>query len=127
MASDYIIGVGDTTIEATSVVNSVAIYNITVDVIRVTKATTARGQTETPVTIVNDMPCHIKWTSGRERMMFHKETHFLDAVLHCRVPAGVTIVVTDKIIYNSKYYEIVDLYDLNNLGKLLVITIKKIK
>ena len=126
MPSDYLIGVGDTTIEATSVVNSVAVYNVTVDVIRNTVVVGARGNANTPVTIVNDMPCTIKWTSGREKMLFNKKTHLLDAVLRCRVPAGVTIVVSDIIEYDSKQYEIVDVVDFNNLGKILVIGLRKV-
>ena len=123
----YSIQVGDTEIEVTSVVNSVAVYNITVDVIRNTVVVGARGNAKTPVVIVNDMPCTIKWTTGREKMLFKKKTHFLDAVLRCRVPAGVTIVNTDIIEYNSKQYEIVDVVDFNNLGKILVIGLRKVE
>lgn len=123
----YPIQVGSTEIAVTSVVNAVKIYNITVDVIRNAISVGARGNTLTPTTIVNDMPCTIKWTSGKERMMFAKKTHFLDAVLRCRVPAGVTIVNTDIIEYNSKQYEVVDVVDFRNLGTLLVIGIRKVK
>lgn len=127
MANDYSISVGDTAIEVTSVVNHVAVYNCIVDVIRNTVVGGARGNTINPVTIVNDMPCTIKWTSGKEKMLFKKKTHFLDAVLRCRVPAGVTIVNTDIIEYNSKQYEIVDVVDFRNLGKILVIGLRKVE
>ena len=123
----YNIQVGDTTIEATYVVNNVAVYNITVDVIRNAISVGARGNTLTPSTIVNDMPCTIKWTSGKEKMLFKKKTHFLDAILRCQVPAGVTIVESDIISYDSKDYEIVDVIDVNNLGKILKIGLRKIK
>jgi len=126
MANDYLIGVGDTTIEASSVVNSVAIHNCIVDVIRNTIVTGALGNAKTPVTIVNSMPCTIKWTSGREKMLFQKKTHLLDAVLRCRVPAGVTIVESDVISYNGKEYEITDVQDVNNLGKILLISLRKV-
>lgn len=122
----YPIQVGDTKIGITSVANAVKIYNITVDVIRNTFVAGARGNTPTPETVVANMPCTIKWTSGKEKMMFKKKTHFLDAVLRCRVPAGVTIVETDIIKYNSKEYEIVDVLDWRNLGKLLVIGLRKV-
>ncbi len=126
MPSDYQIQVGDTEIAITSATNAVGIYNITVDVIRNAISVGSRGNTLTPVTIVNDMPCTIKWTSGKEKMLFKKKTHFLDAVLRCRVPAGVTIVETDIIEYNSKQYEIVDVVDWRNLGTLLVIGLRKV-
>ncbi len=121
------IQIGDTKIDITSVANAVAIYNITVDVIRNATTVTSLGNTLTPTTIVNDMPCAIKWTSGKERMMFTKQTHFLDAVLRCRVPAGVTIVGSDIIEYSGKRYEIVDVVAFRNLGTLLVIGLRKVE
>lgn len=126
MANDYSIQIGDTPIEMAQVVNSVGVYNVTVDVIRNTVVVGARGNSITPVTIVNDMPCTIKWTSGREKMLFNKKTHILDAVLRCRVPAGVAIVESDIISYNSEQYEIVDVVDFRNLGTLLVIGLRKV-
>lgn len=123
----YQIQVGDTTIDVTSVANGVAIYNVTVGVTRNAITVTSRGNTPTPTTIVNDLPCTIKWTSGKEKMLFNKKTHLLDAVLRCRVPVGVTIVETDIIEYNSEQYEIVDVVDFNNLGTLLVIGLRKVE
>ncbi len=118
--------IGDTEIGVTSVVNSVSVYNISCNVIRDTKVNSSEGQSVTPVIIVTAMPCHIKWLSGREQVLFNKQTHVLDAILHCRVPAGVTIVNTDRIYYNGKYYNIVDVRDFRNLGVLLEIALRKV-
>ena len=126
MSENFDIQVGDTKIAVTYSSSSVAVYNVTVNVVRMTKENTALGITETPVTIVTSMPCDIRWKTGKEKILFDKETHLLDAVLRCRVPDGVTIVNTDLIYYNSERYEIVDVVDVNNLGVLLVIGIKKI-
>lgn len=123
----YNIQVGDTAIDCTSFSNSVAVYNITVDVVRDSKTNTSTGIEITPVTIVTSMPGHIQWISGKEKVLFNKDTHYLDAILHCRVPAGVTIVTSDKIYYGSKYYHIVDVEDFRNLGVLLRIAIKKVE
>lgn len=122
----YTMNVGGVEIAVTSVTNAVGVYNITVDVIRNAISVGARGNSPTPTTIVNDMPCMIKWTSGREKMLFNKKTHLLDAVLRCRVPVGVTIVETDIVEYNSEQYEIVDVVDYRNLGVLLVIGLRKV-
>lgn len=127
MAKDYIISAGDTEIELTKVVNSVSVYNIYCNVVRMTKVNSAMGVGETPVTIVTNLPCHIKWLKGREKILFKKETHLLDAILHCRVPGGVTIKTTDQIYYNDEYYDIVDIIDFRNLGILLEIAIRKVK
>ncbi len=126
MASDYTITVGDTSIEATSVVNSVEVYNLTCNVVRDTKTNTALGVGKAPTTIVTAMPCSIKWLSGKESLKFNKVTHVLDGVLSCRVPAGVTILNTDKIYYNGADYEIGNVEDINNLGKTLKILLKKV-
>ncbi len=122
----YTMNVNGVEIAVTSVVNSVDVYNITVDVIRETISVGSRGNSLTPTTIVNDMLCAIKWTTGKEKMLFNKRTHFLDAVLRCRVPAGVTIVETDIIEYKNEQYKIVDVVDFRNLGTLLVIGLEKV-
>lgn len=123
--SDYIIQVGDTEIAATSSTPGVAAYNLTCDVIRRTKTNTARGVTETTVAVVSAMPCGIKWLTGKELLKFNKETHVLDAVLSCRVPAGVVITVADRILCDGTTYEITNVEDVNNLGTLLRIGIAK--
>lgn len=127
MANDYSIHIGETDISLSYVTNAVSVYNITVDIVRMTKTVTARGNTETPVTLVNLMPCHIKWKNGTEKALHKKKSYFIDAILHCQVPVGATIVTSDKVYYNSEYYEIVFINDLKNLGVLLTIGIKKIK
>ncbi len=125
--TDYSIQVGDTSIELTGTTNSVAVYNLTADVIRDTKVNSSEGVAVTPVVLVNDMLCAIKWLSGRESLLFNKQTHMLDGILKCRVPAGVTVTNTDRILYNSEYYDIVDVLDVNNLGVLLEIALRKVK
>jgi len=124
---DYTITVGDSSIDVTYVTNSVAIYNCLVDVVRSTKVNGPGGITPNTSTIVTNMPCNIKWLSGKESIKFNKQAHTLDGILSCRVPVGVTIKNTDKIIYNGVNYEIVNVEDVSNLGLLLNISIKKIK
>lgn len=120
------ISVGSTVIEATSTTCKLQVYNCLVSFIRMTILPGALGNAEVPTTLVTLMS-HIKWTSGSERIMFNKETHYLDAILRCRKPAGITIKTTDKMIYNGETYEIVGPYDPHNLGTLLVMGLKKIK
>lgn len=115
------------TIVASSTSNRLQVYNCLVDVIRVTKSVTGTGNPESLATLVANMPCHIKWTSGRERMLHSKTTHFIDATLHCRKIVGTPITNKDRILYKGKYYEITDVQDFRNLGKLLVISLSKIE
>lgn len=122
--SNYDLIVGGTVIAVTSSSPGVAAYNLTVDVVRVTPTRTARGQTESTAVIVADMPCGIRWLKGKEAIEFNKDTHTLDGILHCRVPA-VTIIVQDRIVYSGDTYEITNILDVNNLGTLLELSIKK--
>ena len=117
--------VGDCEITATSSLPGVAAYNLTVNVVRVTSTRTSEGQTEVPATIVTNMPGHIMWLKGKEAIKFNKETHTLDGILKCRVPAGVTIVESDRIVYGGDTYRITNVYNVNNLGVLLEIAIIK--
>lgn len=123
----FTIHVNSTTIEASGTTNALAIHNCLVDVIRVTRTVQALGNPESLATLISNMPCHIKWTSGKERMLHDKTTHFLDATLHCRVQAGITITTKDRILYKTQYYEITDVQDFRNLGRLLVIGLRKIE
>jgi len=108
-------------------VNGVAVYNLTCNVVRMTKNNTALGVTEVPVIVGTAMPCSIKWLSIKESLKFNKETSVLDAILNCRVPAGVTITNIDKVVYNGEYYEITSVEDVNNLGVLLKLGLRRIK
>lgn len=121
--SGFGIQVGGTTITATGTVNALKVYNVLVDVARVTKTATATGNTESEVVLHANMLAAIKWKSGGERILFNKETHYLDAIMKCRY---CDITTDDHVVYAGKTYKIVDLYDLNNLHKLLVIALRKI-
>lgn len=128
MADSKAIFINGVDIGMSGPINHVSVYNLTVDVVRMTKVNSSEGQSETPVTLVNLMPCSIKWMRGKEKILFNKETYLLDAILSCQKPVGVTIASTDKVLYNSEYYEIVaPPLDINNLGVLLEIAIKKVK
>lgn len=120
----FSIHVNSKTFTATSTYNRLKVYNCLVDVIRDTKTTGGMGTGKTPVTLYANMQCTIKWKSGGEKILFNKTTHYLDAILRCRM-AGIT--TKDRIVYKGKSYEIVDLYDYNNLGRRLVIGLRKIE
>lgn len=120
------IQIGDTKIDITSVTNSVAIYNVTVDVVRNAIVVGALGNAKTPSTIVTNMLCDIRWLSMKEKNFFKKKTPFIDAILHCRIPAGVTIVESDVISYNGKQYEIIGVENVRNLNVLLKIGLRKV-
>lgn len=124
--SDYKIIANDTDIDVSYNEPSISAYNLTADVIRMTETITAHGQTEVAVTLVNLMPCSIDWKNITEKTKFNKQTLYIDGILNCRKPSD-TILPSDKIYYNSEYYEIAGIMDVNNLGVLLQIAIRKVK
>lgn len=115
------------TIIATSFTPSVAVYNILVNVVRVTKVSGALGSAESEADLVTNMSARIRWARGKEKLQFNKQTYYRDATLHCRKPAGVTITTKDRISYNGESFEIVDVRDFRNLGRLLSIELKRLE
>jgi len=125
--SGFIIQVNSTAIEVTGTTNSLQVYNCFVNVVRVARTNTAAGITEVETDVVTNMPCRIRWHTGKERMQFDKQTYYRDATLHCRIPAGISITNKDRISYKGETFEIVDVQDFRNLGRLLKIGLKRIK
>lgn len=118
--------INDTTIAITSHSPALQIYNVVVDVIRLTKVSTSTGIESSETVVVSNMPCEIRWKTGRERILFDKMSYFRDATLKCRVQ-GATISTNDIIRYAGLDYEIVSVIDLRNLHKLLAIDIRRVQ
>ena len=119
--------INNTIIDVTAHNPALRIYNVVVDVLRPVKVVTSTGVAESTITLVSNLMCAIRWKSGSERILFDKITHYLDATLRCRRPAGVTLTTDDRIRHDSKDYEIVDIVDVNNLGRLLKMSIRKVE
>ncbi len=101
------------------------LYNKTIDIIRIVRATDSMGGfTETESVLHNNLPCRINWSKGSEKIMFDKITYYRDAKLYCSV---VDITTKDRIRYNSQDYEIVGLSDVDEVGKFLTIEIRRIE
>lgn len=118
--------INDTTISITGHTPRLQIYNCLVDVVRPVKVATSTGAVESTVTLATNLMCAIRWKMGSEKILFAKETHFLDAVLTCRVIAGVTVKTSDRIVYKGGVFEIVDVTDINNLGRRLRIALRRL-
>ena len=81
------------------------LYNSKVDVLRMTRTSDSMGGwTEVEVIVFNDMACRINWLKTSEKTFFDKETAIIDAKLYCAV---VAILAGDRIVYNSKTYEVI--------------------
>ncbi len=119
--------INGTTIAITAHNPSLQIYNVVVDVVRPVRVTTSTGISESTSTLISNLPCAIEWKNENERILFDKETYFLDAVLTCRNVAGVTVKTSDRVVYRSDVFEIVGVIDIDNLGRRLRIALRRIK
>ena len=119
--------INDTTIALVAHDPSLRIYNVLVDVVRPVKISSPTGIVESTTVLVSNMSAAIKWKSSEEKILFDKESYFLDAVMSCRVPAGVIILSTDRIVHQGITYEIVaPPTNVNNLGTLLRIALRRV-
>ena len=118
--------INDTTISIAGHNPGLKIYNVVVDIIRIVKVVTTTGVQESTETLASSWSCAIKWKMGSEKILFDKETYFLDAVLTCRVIGDVTVTTDDRIVHDGNVFEIVGLIDINNLGRRLKIAIRRL-
>ena len=98
------------------------LFNKRVNILRVTKTAGALGGwTEVKTVLHLNLPCRINWKRGQEKIFNSKGTYFRDAKLYCFV---VDVTVKDIVLYNGTEYEIVDVNDVDELGKYLVLDLK---
>lgn len=120
----FTLNINGTEIQVDSVSENPSVYNVIVDVIRITKTITSGGQSEAEVVAVNDLSAHIKWLNSTTKMLFNKQTWVLDAIMNCRT---ADILITDRIRYDGDDFEIVDIIDVNNLGVLMKVALKRVE
>jgi len=99
--------------------------NSKVNILRIAKASNGMGGwTEAENVSHNNLPCRIVWKKGSEKIQFSKDTHYRDAKLFCRI---VDVTTRDRVVYESKKYEIVDVSNPDNKNKRLVLDLKLIE
>jgi len=99
-------------------------FNSKVDILRVTRARDDYGGfKETESIVYQDLPCRINWTRGSERIQFDKTTYYRDAKLYTRY---MEVLTGDRVKYQNVTYEIVDIEDVDNLHRLLVLDLRLI-
>jgi len=67
-----------------------------------------------------DLPCRIQWSSGREKMMFDKKTWYRDGKVFCQVK---DITVEERVKYGGKTYQVVNVIDVDQAGKFMILDI----
>ena len=102
------------------------LFNKKVSFIRKTKiADGLGGFTEADTTLHSDVPCRINWLSGTKKIIdLEKKKYYRDAKLYCRVLADV--LKTDLVVYSGTQYEIVDVANVDEADRYLIVEIKLI-
>jgi len=99
-------------------------FNSKVNILRITNTPSAMGQTEVANVLHNNLPCRINWKRGSEKIFFAKNSYFRDGKLYCRV---VDVTVKDRVQYKSKIYQIVDVNNVDEVNRFLVLDLKLIE
>ena len=100
-----------------------SLLNKKINILRITKSAGALGGfTEVKTVLHLNLPCRINWKRGQEKIFNSKGTYFRDAKLYCNV---VDITVKDIVVYKGKEYEIVDVSNVDELDKHLVLDLKR--
>lgn len=101
-----------------------SLLNKKVNILRITSTTGAMGQTEVSNVLHRDLPCRINWKTGSKRIFFNKETYFRDARLYCSV---IDVTVKDRVQYGTRTYQIVDVADVDEAGRLMTLDLKLVE
>jgi len=98
------------------------LYNSKIDVYRTDKISDGMGSWYTTENLVyENLPCRINWVKGAEKIQFDKNTYYRDGKVYCR-PVEIT---TDYCIkYNGVTYDVVNVSNVDNMNRLLVLEIK---
>lgn len=104
-------------------------FNAKVNILRVNKSEAGAagalgGWTEANAVLHKNLPCRINWKRGSEKIWTGKNTYFRDAKLYCRV---VDVTVEDKVQYGNTIYSIVDVNNIDEAGRFLVLDLKLMK
>lgn len=98
------------------------LFNTKVDIIRFTKASDGMGGgVEAEGVLHSNLPCRINWVRGSEKIFTSKDTWFRDAKLYCGI---IDITTKDRVLYSGDYYEIVNVSNVDNANKYLIVEIK---
>lgn len=101
-----------------------SLFNKKVNILRITSSPEAMGQTEVANVLHNGLPCRFNWKRGSEKIFFGKNSYFRDGKLFCRV---VDITNKDRVQYNGTIYEIVDVSNTDEDGRLMVLDLKLVQ
>lgn len=82
------------------------------------------GYVETWGTIHADVACRINWLRGSEKIFFNKVSYFRDAKVYCHV---LDVNSRDRIEYSGEDYEIVNVVNVDQINRFMVLEIKRIE
>jgi head-tail adaptor len=76
---------------------------------------------------IASLPCCIQWLSGSERTYIDKETYIRDGIVYCDYSTAASAIEPKnyRVLYGSKYYDIVDVENPDQLNQHIAISIKR--
>ena len=98
-------------------------FNAKVNVIRFSKVSDGLGGWQEAETVLHqNLPCRINWVRGSERIQFDREAYYQDAKMYCRV---VDITTRDRVDYAGVTFEIVNVSNVDEMGRYLIIDLRR--
>ena len=98
------------------------LFNCKVDIVRFTKVQDSMGGwSEAEGMLYQSLPCRINWSRGAEKIQFDKNTYYRDGKLYCH---SIDVTVKDRVKYNGITYDIVDVNNVDEMNRYLILDIK---
>lgn len=100
-------------------------YNLKIDILCISRESDGMGGwTEAPAIIHQDVPCRINWSRGSEKIFFDKNTYFRDGKVYCGV---INADVKNIVQYNGVNYEIVNISNVDEMNRYMILEIRLIQ
>jgi len=100
------------------------LFNIKMNVERPTEVADDYGTVTTTWAMLHyQQPCRVNWLKGDEKVFTDRKSHFRDAKVYCDV---IDIVVKDRITIGGNVFEVIEVANIDNVGKFLTIFLEKI-
>ncbi|MBA7705058.1 hypothetical protein ES703_113882 [subsurface metagenome] len=105
------------------------LYNSKITIQKITRTKDDYGtwtSSGTDISGLIDVPCRINWLTGQargEKVIDNKIMWVRDGKVYCAYSTG--IIVENRLVYDNKNYDIVGLSNPDEVGKYMVLSIKR--
>ena len=101
------------------------LFNKTADILRIVNTSDDMGgYTEVETILINNWKCRINWSKGFERVQSDKDTWYRDAKVYGTFTTKIQ--TKDRFRYSGIDYEIINVFDTDEIHKFTTLEIKKL-